>query len=456
MCINVYVPKSNNGKGEVFKGFCGLRKQTFVYISVCSVILVFWFFLTPHSTPSSYLTLYNRRMTRENTKVGILESKNEIGEMLNNRITWFGLLNPSVITHGKYIYVLLRRNVYRDRTNVRGYKGQDHSAALVLQQYDYDWNLIAENNLTFEEGQVANDPLCLEMWSVGVEDGRMFVWDNQLYTLGAVCHAIDEEKARIDQYVISIPSDVNQVNTLPKSVELLEPDTNTVPNEKGTYNHHKDWLMEKNWLPFEENGVLYVVYSIAPRFCVKQLDLQNKKLMDPRCYHLPIEPGQTLRGSAGIIDIEYGEIKYKAVLSHWRKDENYIQYIILFHPKSFKPLTISRGFTFDCMNEFTLTDASLADCGIVFVTTMTRLSEDKILFGFGWQDRVASITTVSEQQILDLLPTPASKRNLQQFRAPDRKTKGLDLSSRKRMQKWIKGFSHHPHPNRLFSQEQKK
>merc|ERR1719285_759027 len=106
--------------------------------------------------------------------------------------------------------------------------------------------------------------------------------------------------------------------------------------------------------------------------------------------------------------MEYGGKTYKAVLSHWRSKDTYIQYIILFDPETFKPLTVSKGFTFDCMNDWVLADSKLRDCGIVFVTTMIRISDDKILFGFGWQDRVAILTTVAEQQLTELISMSVS------------------------------------------------
>jgi len=401
MCINVYIPKSFGGKSQ--GSLVNFRSGNFQFVVYIAVFLVVVFMIG--SKPQSFQPAI---LTGE-TPAEYSLSEMEIPEELSGNLkSWFGMLNPSVIVHDKYIYILLRRNLYANRMKQKGYKSQPHSAGLVLEQYDYNWNLIASKMLEFNRGQIANDPLCLEKWSVGIEDGRMFAWNNELFAFGAVCHAIDEETARIDQYVINMGLDVNRVNDIHKTVELMNPDTNTVPNEKGTYSGHKGWLMEKNWLPFEENGVLYVVYSIAPRFCVKQVDLERKKLWKSKCSHLPIEPGATLRGSAGVIELYIHDRRYLAALSHRRKDDTYIQFLIIFDPETFKPLTVSKGFTFDCMNDWALADSKLRDCGIVFVTTMIRINDDKILFGFGWQDRVAILTTVTEQELTGLISISGS------------------------------------------------
>jgi len=380
-----------------------MRSSNFQLVVYVAVFLVITFMLVSKPQSSQPTILTNTELVEYSL------SELEIPEELpGNMKSWFGMLNPSVIIHDRYIYVLLRRNLYANRMKKKGYKSQPHSAGIILEQYDYNWNLIASKMLEFNRGQIASDPLCLEKWSVGIEDGRMFAWDNELFALGAVCHAIDEETARIDQYVINMGMDINRVNDIHKRVELINPDTKTVPNEKGIYNGHKGWLMEKNWLPFEEDGVLYVVYSIAPRFCVKRVDLERKTLWKSKCSNLPIDKGATLRGSAGVIELYINDHRYLATLSHRRKDDTYVQFLVIFDPKTFKPLTVSKGFTFDCMNDWGLADSSLRDCGIVFVTTMLRISDDKILFGFGWQDRVAILTTVAEQQLTELISMSAS------------------------------------------------
>ena len=166
---------------------------------------------------------------------------------------------------------------------------------------------------------------------IGIEDVRLFVHNNLIYYIGSYC---DEMDSRIK--IVSGIYNINEINLIPNII---------------TPSFHTDNNWEKNWVFFNNNGDLNVIYKWKPihickiNYDAKKLDLIRTNDNVPSFFNL-------FRGSTN--GIEYDN-KIWFIVHYSRKldSKNCYLHVFIVFDKQMNLLGFSNPFKFkDCIIEY--------------------------------------------------------------------------------------------------------
>jgi hypothetical protein len=166
---------------------------------------------------------------------------------------------------------------------------------------------------------------------IGVEDVRFFVHDNSIYYIGSYCDEIDER--------IKIVSGIYNIN-----------DTKLVPNIiTPSFQTNNNW--EKNWVFFNNNGDLNIIYKWKPLYIckinyeTKKLDLINSNDNVPSFFKL-------FRGSTNGVDYD-NKIWFIVHYSKKVNDKSCYLHVFIVFDKQMNLLGYSNPFKFNnCIIEY--------------------------------------------------------------------------------------------------------
>jgi len=244
-----------------------------------------------------------------------------------NNVT-YNLLSSSssIINHPVFDdkYILIVRNVnYLIDQNANTHNLNENivtfNKIIVLNKY---FDIIREY---FLETPFQNVPY------IGVEDVRFFVHDNAIYYIGSYCDEIDEK--------IKIVSGIYNIN-----------DTNLIPNIiTPSFHTNNNW--EKNWVFFNNNGDLNVIYKWKPiyickiNYDTKKLDLLKSNDNVPAFFNI-------FRGSTNGIDYD-NKIWFIVHYSKKLNDKNCYLHVFVVFDKQMNLLGYSNPFKFKaCIIEY--------------------------------------------------------------------------------------------------------
>jgi hypothetical protein len=247
-------------------------------------------------------------------------------QMLNN--VSYNLLSSSssIVNHPVFDdrYILIVRNVNYIIDKIANTHNLNQNTVtfnkiIVLNKY---FNVIRE---FFLETPFQNTPY------IGIEDVRFFVHDNSIYYIGSYCHEIDQR--------IKIVSGIYNIN-----------DTKLLPNIiTPSFQTNNNW--EKNWVFFNNNGDLNIIYKWKPLYIckinydTKQLDLIQNNDNVPKFFKL-------FRGSTNGVDYD-NKIWFIVHYAKKLNDKNCYLHVFVVFDKQMNLLGYSNPFKFkDCIIEY--------------------------------------------------------------------------------------------------------
>jgi hypothetical protein len=244
-----------------------------------------------------------------------------------NNVT-YNLLSSSssIVNHPDFDdrYILIVRNLnYIIDKSANGHTLNQHivtfNRIIVLNKY---FNIIRS---FFLETPFQNVPY------IGIEDVRFFVHDNAIYYIGSYC---DEPDQRIK--IVSGIYDINDTRLIPN---IITPSFHT----------NNNW--EKNWVFFNNNGDLNVIYKWKPLYIckinydTKKLDLLNSNDNVPAFFNM-------FRGSTNGVEYD-NKIWFIVHYSKKIKDKNCYLHVFIVFDKQMNLLGYSNPFKFkNCIIEY--------------------------------------------------------------------------------------------------------
>jgi len=234
--------------------------------------------------------------------------------------------SSSIINHPNFDdrYILITRNLNyiidkNANTHNLNEKIVTFNKIIVLNKY---FNIIRE---FFLETPFQNVPY------IGVEDVRFFVHDNAIYYIGSYCDEMDQ---RIK--IVSGTYDINDTKLIPN---IITPSFHT----------NNNW--EKNWVFFNNNGDLNIIYKWKPLYIckinydTKKLDLLNTNDNVPAFFNM-------FRGSTNGIEYD-NKIWFIVHYSKKINDKNCYLHAFVVFDKQMNLLGYSNPFKFkNCIIEY--------------------------------------------------------------------------------------------------------
>jgi hypothetical protein len=234
--------------------------------------------------------------------------------------------SSSIVNHTDFDdrYILIVRNLnYIIDKSANAHNLNEHTVTfnriIVLNKY---FNIIRS---FFLETPFQNVPY------IGIEDVRLFVHDNAIYYIGSYC---DEQDQRIK--IVSGIYDINDTKLIPN---IITPSFHT----------NNNW--EKNWVFFNNNGDLNIIYKWKPLYIckinydTKKLDLLNINDKVPAFFNM-------FRGSTNGVDYD-NKIWFIVHYSKKIKDKNYYLHVFIVFDKQMNLLGYSNPFKFkNCIIEY--------------------------------------------------------------------------------------------------------
>jgi hypothetical protein len=131
---------------------------------------------------------------------------------------------------------------------------------------------------------------------------------------------------------------------------------------------------QKNWLPFSEDGKLFVVYRLSP-FIVNEIDITTGAFKEVSRTNIATWTFPAFRGSAGPIPWKDGYLLIGHFVDNTHGKYNYYNKFIFMDKKTKKPLRVSETFY-------------LEDHSVEFITGMT-VSGMYLYITYGVNDKEA-------------------------------------------------------------------
>lgn len=143
---------------------------------------------------------------------------------------------------------------------------------------------------------------------------------------------------------------------------------------------------EKNWLPFSEDGHLYLVYSLSPLVVLEVEPMTGEVLGLAKC--APWTAPGRFRGSAGPVRVGDYHIAVSHDVAYLDSGNVYTHRFVAWHP---------REDQFYVSGPFLLEHRGIEYCaGMVRDGVLLRLS-------YGVEDRAARVLSISVERVLDML-----------------------------------------------------
>lgn len=295
-----------------------------------------------------------------------------------------GLMNPSIFNHNDKLILIIRHvnytfyhseaKLFQHQFGPLTYVHPEHDMHLRTTNYycelDNNYNIIRFNKI-----DTSNFDNYEPKWDfVGLEDARIFSWDNKLYISGVRRDTTSHGEGRMELSEIIVTQD---------NVKEISRFRIPAPNNPDSY-------CEKNWMPFLDLPYHYVKWSNPVE--VVKVDIVEKScktvFLSDQCY-LPHD----LRGGSQILSWENGYLTIVHEVNLFnsevgRKDAIYYHRFI-FWDKNFNIIKYSKSFNF-------------MDAHVEFCIGMTQI-EDYFLMTFGFQDNAAYLLKVPEKTVKNFL-----------------------------------------------------
>lgn len=295
-----------------------------------------------------------------------------------------GLMNPSVYIHQNKILVNLRsvnytfyhseKKLFQHAWGPLTYVHPENDMHLRTENYCLELN----NNYEitrYNKIDTSQFDTYQPQWDfVGLEDARLFSWNNKLYISGVRRDLDTIGTGRMELCEIEIHEDSV------KEVSRFRIPTPVDPNS----------YCEKNWMPILDKPYHYVKWS-NPTEVVK-VDPENQTC-DQVSLSQPIQLPRDLRGGSQVIswNDHYLALTHEVELFQsevGRKDAIYHHRFILWD-KNFNIVRYSREFNF-------------MDGHVEFCTGIA-IQDNHFLMTFGFQDNAAYLLKVSQQDVWDFI-----------------------------------------------------
>jgi hypothetical protein len=295
-----------------------------------------------------------------------------------------GLMNPSIyldgdkllvnIRHVNYTFYHSEKKIFQHQFGPLTYVHPEHD--MHLRTDNYYCELDEHFNITrFNKVDMSKFDTYEPMWDfVGLEDARLFRWDDKLYMSGVRRDTTTNGQGRMELSEIEVGVD---------SVKEISRVRIEAPNNPDSY-------CEKNWMPIIDNPYHYVKWG-NPTEVVEVFPetSSSKTVYSGNHIQLPND----LRGGSHVIP--YGDLHFATTHEVYfdksevgRKDGHYKHRFIVWK-KDWNIFAYSREFSF-------------MDAHVEFCTGMVQLGND-FLFSFGFQDNAAYILKVPQNVIVDFI-----------------------------------------------------
>ena len=316
-------------------------------------------------------------------------------QILGNEST--GLMNPSIFIHKDKILVNVRHVNYilyhseaKKFPHAWGplvYVHPENDVALkthnVICEYDWNLNMVSGGrvNMKLDTGKPT--------WNfVGLEDARLFEWDDKLYLCGVRRDCYDDKgKGRMDL------SEVEFIDG-----EWVEQNRYQIPAPNGDASY-----CEKNWMPVLDMPWHFVKWTNPTQ--VVKFDIETGECTDAFIDETKVYPfGKDLRGGSQVIRLDDNR---RMAFCHetnllrdpfGRKDGNYAHRVIIWD-NDWNIIQTSSEFHF--LGTY-YDHAKQQDFNIEFVTGATIVGEE-ILITFGFQDNASYILRMNLEVFMQFL-----------------------------------------------------
>jgi predicted GH43/DUF377 family glycosyl hydrolase len=307
-----------------------------------------------------------------------------------------GIMNPSVFVHkGKILLNIRHVNYILYHSEGKQFPHQwgplvyihpENDVALkthnVMCELDENMNLISAGRVNMV---LDTDPT----WNfVGLEDARLFSWDDKLYLCGVRRDCYDSKgKGRMEMAEIDfIDGEWREISRNPIPA----------PGDDASY-------CEKNWMPVLDMPGHFVKW-VNPMQLV-QFDIENKTTIDTHVNDKERAPYvNDFRGGSQVIRINENQrmafIHETNLLKDpfGRKDGDYSHRVVIWD-NDWNMVHASKAFHFMGTYYDHVTDN---DYNIEFVTGVAVLGND-LLISFGWQDNASFILKIPQNVFIDFL-----------------------------------------------------
>lgn len=293
---------------------------------------------------------------------------------LDHTMNSFNLCNPSIIQTDEGFLVNTRVVNYhlvvgQERTKEKNNPKEDRENRNILTWYTPELLRIADAE--FVPGKLAT-----EMAHFGMEDCRIFLWNNELWAIFTYYPGKGNYFSNITVGACCIgPSKKKRTWEIKRITIFERPDKDTP---------------EKNWLPFIYDNQLYVVYSYNP-FTVMSLSVNNgiaKKVVE---HVYQDQPSKLFRGSAGPIPFGQGYLLLVHEIDYVNGRKNAYYHRFVYVDREFNMIQYSPRFVF-------LEETIEFSCGMCMNT-----HQDGLLVGVGVYDSHAYLCKVPLSLVKTLL-----------------------------------------------------
>lgn len=206
----------------------------------------------------------------------------------------------------------------------------------------------------------------------GLEDIRLFSSGGKLYGIGAGIRDAGWK-----------PSEQREIKQILFTLDALG---NVL--DRSALNSPLGYTVEKNWMPFEHNSELHIVYSVDPLTILKIQDNQLIQLNDQPSLNKIRHEDMKYRGSTNGIPFRGGYLFVVHNRRRYGEKHGYIHYF-MFLDRDLNLIQISEPFLFDRP-------------GIEFAVNLVE-SGDRVLISYGIADRQSRIISVDAGRVGDLI-----------------------------------------------------
>lgn len=292
-----------------------------------------------------------------------------------------GLCNPSVFVDGEDILVNIRHVNYDMYHSEFNQKYPSWYGPLIYLHKEDDVNLRTQNflakltpELDIEKvDKIDTSDLDIEpVWSfIGLEDGRLFRWDDKLYICGVRRDTTENGEGRMEFSEIEYTSD---------GVKEISRHRIEVPNSADVY-------CEKNWMPILDKPFHFVKWTNPTKIVKVDLETSSSRIVYKASTQIPTE--RDFRGNTHVVEYKGNYLALIHEVDFWhnenkRKDSQYHNRFILWD-KDWNIIRASQRFKF--MDNYIEFSCGLAKKG------------DDFLISFGAQDNTAYILRANQEFI---------------------------------------------------------
>ncbi len=206
----------------------------------------------------------------------------------------------------------------------------------------------------------------------GLEDMRLFSCGGKLYGIGAGIRDAGwkpSEQREITQILLTLDALGNVLN-------------------QNVLNSPLGYDVEKNWMPFEHNSELHIIYSVDPLTILKVQGNQLIQLGSQPSLSKIIHEDMKYRGSTNGIPFRGGYLFVIHNRRRYGEKHAYIHYF-MFLDRDLNLIQISEPFLFDRP-------------GIEFAINLVE-SGDSVLISYGIADRQSRVISVDANRVADLI-----------------------------------------------------